>query len=829
MLVDELYSALRQYKADTNYIATWLATTAKAHGSKLENLGPPKPPGRPKGKARKQAKQASDKSTDRTYVIAIRDFVPLAEYISNHNPPIPVPESLAASLRRAIKSRGEFGGRLRKYGYDLDALADDSHEHFVGILARVCNVLRPRMTFKQKPTDKQDASCDTANDFANYFGHLSIEEPPESYDNDSNIPTPDYVDMSSGQGQYIAEEQTTREDALFALYKVVGDVSEIKRHIIEAWGQVFIKDEDYTYYPLTSAALFTSLGIELARDLFEEITEMCEKHGGIRHLLEVLCAATAYASGLPEEQIWEKDDEGEQLNSAYMYCFEERYLITPLAFLSVYMEGKSPISCDINAADIFPPESELSGREKEIADVILLHWYFNESNLHTSSWEMVAQDEVMKALKNIHELSSEPVHVAFAGQIFLDLHHLYGKNILKASEHMIQQMGYMQNELRCYKRSGNSHRCSNQQTNKSKHENLEKISTLLDKFIAEVIAPSKEFARCNPILCGLALFFFQSELEEYGIDMLNADPTVITSTHLYNALWQEQVLSEPWPDLDVLMMILPKSSFFVGEDRPSALGSYQKRYLLQLGIPASAFAPDCKRLKNIQGTVKQRQIKPRNEFMRLFSDKYKPKKNMTSSHWTKKFVESLLDVATHKEIFSELGESTGNVKSHQIMMTSGEVRQRSRSLKHSTRPCLSVNDLLLALRKLLLSETTCFVFPYLTILRTARVCLERVRDACEPFLERAYIGYNCDANRHDHFVSCLFGAAVKGISSSGSRIDLLREAAAAMSKFIGSGPNEQVVAELRDWTKIKELFIGGNDGDDAKATEDDEKIHESKA
>jgi hypothetical protein len=93
MLPSSLFSAYRQYKQDTDAVASWLAATARAHGYPAElltNKDTDSPPsqqpksGRLKGKARKQAQQKAAKSDQPAavapkYTVAIKDFIPLAE------------------------------------------------------------------------------------------------------------------------------------------------------------------------------------------------------------------------------------------------------------------------------------------------------------------------------------------------------------------------------------------------------------------------------------------------------------------------------------------------------------------------------------------------------------------------------------------------------------------------------------------------------------------------------------------------------------------------------------------------------------------------------
>jgi hypothetical protein len=92
MTSESLKSIYQQYKHDTNVVASWLATTAKAAGYNAPVGGPAtstssaKPSARPKGKARKQAKAnnagpatsaaPADEPAKPKYVIAIKEFVP---------------------------------------------------------------------------------------------------------------------------------------------------------------------------------------------------------------------------------------------------------------------------------------------------------------------------------------------------------------------------------------------------------------------------------------------------------------------------------------------------------------------------------------------------------------------------------------------------------------------------------------------------------------------------------------------------------------------------------------------------------------------------------
>ncbi len=106
MLPSSLFPSYKQYKTDSDAVATWLAKTAQKCGYPKDLLTDqatsqqkaPKLKGRARTKAREAAqKQASDGKSDSVkptpmpegpkYLIAINDFISLAEWISKSTNP----------------------------------------------------------------------------------------------------------------------------------------------------------------------------------------------------------------------------------------------------------------------------------------------------------------------------------------------------------------------------------------------------------------------------------------------------------------------------------------------------------------------------------------------------------------------------------------------------------------------------------------------------------------------------------------------------------------------------------------------------------------------
>ena len=122
MLPSSLKSIYRQYKADTDSVATWLATTAKANGyvddtgNALVAAGSE---GKKKKKKKKKKKANANSVPKPRYVLRVRDFEPMARFIAKLES-ISIPEDFAIALERVIWG-SFFNFTSHRTKTDLDA------------------------------------------------------------------------------------------------------------------------------------------------------------------------------------------------------------------------------------------------------------------------------------------------------------------------------------------------------------------------------------------------------------------------------------------------------------------------------------------------------------------------------------------------------------------------------------------------------------------------------------------------------------------------------------------------------------------------------------
>uniref|UniRef100_L7J6R4 glucan endo-1,6-beta-glucosidase n=1 Tax=Pyricularia oryzae (strain P131) TaxID=1143193 RepID=L7J6R4_PYRO1 len=276
-----------------NVVATWLATTAKHLGR---------------------------------FVLAIRDFVPLARYIASQPRRVRITSSFSTAIDRAVHARADFHVLLSKYGNITDDTADSRHSHFAGILGAVRDLLRP-LTLPSVPV--MTGTCRTLGDKKLYY--FNSFTPLTVYD------TPDMDETVGGnmiaQPVYEAEREDTFEDACWAFSILLHDFTALRMQVKNLWERYARRE-----LHLGSVAIATNAAIQIARSLEEDVEHLFAAHGGA-HVIQkqwygILCDDAGHDS---------RPEPGELLNwEAYRLaddCFLPANLMIAM-FFEAYALGK---------------------------------------------------------------------------------------------------------------------------------------------------------------------------------------------------------------------------------------------------------------------------------------------------------------------------------------------------------------------------------------------------------------------------------------------------------------------------------------------------------
>ncbi|KAJ5084607.1 hypothetical protein NUU61_009186 [Penicillium alfredii] len=280
MLYDLFISGYFQYKSDTNTVAPWLAATAKecdcTPDLQCGTDEQKKPPSstRLKVKARKIFRETQARTNpkptvelppkEHKYIIAVKDFASLAEYIVEHTKnPFEVPESFSTALDGAISLRQSLNNQ---FSTSTIQSSQDGHGYSIGILEHVRRVLCPLMPMpSERAGNHFSCSYGTPEErLANKFNLLGIQEPEEEF-----LQTSDAAKASHAvpETDYEAELLRDADEARFAFHLLLQDANKLRNVIFETWVGYRLG-----IFDLVSASLTTNTAIDLVRGIEEEIT-----------------------------------------------------------------------------------------------------------------------------------------------------------------------------------------------------------------------------------------------------------------------------------------------------------------------------------------------------------------------------------------------------------------------------------------------------------------------------------------------------------------------------------------------------------------------------
>ncbi|KAF7552167.1 hypothetical protein G7Z17_g4489 [Cylindrodendrum hubeiense] len=765
MLPSSLISVDQEYKKYTDSVASWLASTAKRCGYPADLLTPvnsqPKADEKPKAKARKRGKRKGKvpapaaRETGEKHIIAINDFIPLAEFIfSTKKPLILVPDSFSKTIDRVIAVRSSFGTQLSEHGMETAPDSDLKHFYFVGILEKVREVLRPRMSTKTMPT-----SSDSPEMMTTRFSGLQVYEPSQEFLDAPNIERPEK--STEDMVTYEAELQNRFEDAIMAFAMMLDDLDKIRSRIKWIWSNY--RDG---FSELATAAVATNTALDLARNLMEDVLPIFKDHGGALDVCKKLFFMIAHereGCSLDETLAW--------FNGATQHDFyeiaDETYLNAGRlieSFAKVLSPQNIPIYKE-GMLGVYDPESNRdvkTGHEKFTEDNIILTEFFPEAvALARLVPDYPVEDEFIRGIKELDQTQEVSFPLVFATQAVLDIHHILRSRAKGVVSALIQEVSAIGNMI-----DGHFKYHQNLESPdwpESNENMLRRFRESITWFTRDpVYVAKKKFSRksdigeprekyrllgYSPILAGLALYHFRAGMFELGIAISNAWGSITYTAHLYNAVQQERLLKDLWVDMEVVLTNLGDSTFFVGR-RPRNTSEYLKRFSLQMGTSASVVtnsrprAPNrIQRLQDVSSRAGPRWIKGAAPVSSLFMEIYLRKGGQVD--WTPEHVDNIIsrsqnEVESTKEdgtlILAQIDDPERLKQKRRAHQETAKKRRRNISDGGRLSPSELVKSLALSMQ----AEALEFTFPYMDLHRWCWGILRIVKTHCDAVLRTSF-------------------------------------------------------------------------------------------
>ncbi|RMJ04643.1 hypothetical protein CDV36_014687 [Fusarium kuroshium] len=624
MLPSSLKSIYRQYKADTDSVATWLATTAKANGyvDDTGNGGASTQSTRLKGKARKQAKAktqaqgqsgpGSSSASKAKYVLRIKDFEPMANFIAKLES-IALPEELAISLERVIWVRKTFVDMLVANGIPTSSSSDKTHSYFADVLEKVGKCLQPLVKAPAfKAPEPKNASKESRSPLKNIFDILEVYTPSEEF---LNAPAAD-VPKTTPEAEYTVEEADTFGDAIFALVALLDDFTRLREEVRSLWKRHLEGSLD-----LAAAAVATNTAFELARSMEDEVKPLFDKHNGLTDIMAQYFRQMCTACGIDAEIGYAGDPYNLDVYDLAKDCW-----LNGATMLKAYAVGNagdhivSKYNGKFGWYDEEIGDSASTNRDKWEQDFTAFHGVITDLDFLSSNMGQGARIED-ELIRGMGPLMNSTLHggdadvrlwLCFALQTYIEVLQSFGKDCDKAYK-QLQQEGrrIKKTMLDVPSTSAERNGVLKSVTKWDKDPMWECRQKMINLgAMAEPNAPRFQFLRRNPIHCGLLLHEMRANFHTWGVRYAAHSGGLMVTTQLYHALHNEKLLPEEvvWEDLDEFWKMQGNSAFFVG-DPPKDREGYFRNYCLSLGVSASNWASNKKKGKVNVNTANRRNLK----------------------------------------------------------------------------------------------------------------------------------------------------------------------------------------------------------------------------
>lgn len=582
MLPESLVSSYRKYKSDTDRIGNWLVSTAKKYGysadrltaSSLPTAKPTPTSTRLEGKARKETKAAGSPSSiaplirtqpKKKYILAIKDFLPLAQHIASKTKGLIKKSSeFATTLDRAISLRQDHS-RFHDDNSPNDSVSatNKAHEYFIGILEGVREILQPRLHYEEREQHTLDIGeaklPNNPVELNNMFARLNVEEPSDDFLNASPPLRASRSTSRTDTDDYEVEQSLDDCEVSWARHAFITDMNRFRSFIRETWN---LYNSGAT--TLEVAAITTNTTLDLALGLDEEYQKSYPTSAIdlIQQFFDCQCT-------LHGEDPYFREQPEDPMNFR-MYDVAEAAFISVYDLLDAFADGMTPGMFPTYKPGFFgtynpsTDRSKKSGREKWQEDRIILLEILSDFFIINRMRALPAEDEITRSLRPFMSTKVITFSVLMATQVFLDTHHILRVHISKGYQDLNRTRRYIETSI---KSNFKFHeKLLSVDWPKQNDKSLEDLVQLQQDYVeVDFLAAAKHkyhdpvpqipfnLLKQHPVLCGTLSFSFKVQFREAGINFVNAWGSVTCAAHLYNAARREKLLNDDrWEDFDML-------------------------------------------------------------------------------------------------------------------------------------------------------------------------------------------------------------------------------------------------------------------------------------
>jgi hypothetical protein len=309
--------------------------------------------GRLKGKARKEARRAGARLT-----ISSNSLPAMAQLIADQTPPIQVPSSILGLLNSAITLRKRCSGWFKTKTTREDLLHQrlDGHAHFISVLERVRQILKPnsdpdttesaREDIQHDSTAHTEPAAESTSAQTNPYDLLYLDDDAsEDSVTTSETPVPDlntarlqHTPSPQRKVTYELDNHNSDEETYFALFCFFDDLNQLRDFLCQLWSDYKIGKVD-----LITVSVTTNTAIDLVRRAEKEFIAAFPKLDTYNKISGVFYMLMCWIRGVDPEIREQPDDivNFAMLDVADWLCLPVNGLLD--SFCDVIQSGYLPV------------------------------------------------------------------------------------------------------------------------------------------------------------------------------------------------------------------------------------------------------------------------------------------------------------------------------------------------------------------------------------------------------------------------------------------------------------------------------------------------------
>lgn len=547
MTLPNLTSNYLQYKADTDYVAAWLARTALLCGYPAgilhrsqstrttsltqtsqrlkEELLDPLETLQTETKLSDNLKSASNSPM---YTIPVQQFTDLAEYIAGSSTvSVEIPRVFVEALKRAIFLREEHGART------LSILGNENEDEIftplISILERVLDILQPQMPADvvndipaASPGDRKQPDAEIP---VNQFSKIETQKLSKEFSRAPAAEVSGTKDSTAATPNYKAETLQGLNDALFLFSLFMNDMKGLQNVILNMWANVLTRSVD-----LVSASMATNTAIDLVRRIEDEITPVLNRQdSGPMSFYEAYLNMIVVTSG--HDLFYREEPDDDSNFHAYAVLEDHFYNIHELLIsfrraITESIESSESKFSYLGTYDMNSDWDTKSNREKYAEDkAILWELLLDLFISRCSATDFEAEDELIQGLRDVFKGKDNPVPIwlTFAAQLFLGLHHILRNQIGVGFEELKRESGIIsvliRENLASFDISGNKHLlpADDKFLQRLLQVTADNVDTNIDHKASQQRACSNfNLLKHHPVLCGLNLYVIRQRIHGFA-------------------------------------------------------------------------------------------------------------------------------------------------------------------------------------------------------------------------------------------------------------------------------------------------------------------------